>query len=103
MLVSRKHFGGHNLHYFDSDCEAQGTGSISGRVIDGNGQPLAGIDVNAFSGACGGDWLAGSQTDASGDYVIEGVPAGAVPLRQLIPGLFGNVAIFFENDGAHRP
>ncbi len=47
-----------------------GTGSISGHVVDGSGNPLSGICVNVDGGP-------GLQTDGSGAYTITALDTGA--------------------------
>lgn len=54
-------------------------GSIAGRVTAADtGNPLAGVGVAAsFINPEGGSWgVAGATTDANGDYLVRGLPAG---------------------------
>src|SRR5690606_7211391 len=54
-------------------------GSIAGRVTAADtGNPLAGVTVAAnLVNPTGGSWpVAGSTTDANGEYLIRGLPAG---------------------------
>jgi hypothetical protein len=55
--------------------------TISGNVASG-GQPLEGISVHVFADRCGSNgWvnhLGGAQTDANGDYQIDGLPVADV-------------------------
>lgn len=46
-----------------------GTGSVSGRVIDADGNPISGICANIDNGP-------GAQTDGTGAYVITGLDSG---------------------------
>ena len=48
--------------------------SISGKVYKVNGQTMAGVTVQAFD--AGGNQVASVQTDAAGDYILEGLPTG---------------------------
>ena len=50
-------------------------GSITGSITNG-AVGIPNVCLNAISNPCGGSWLAGSQTDASGNYTVRGVPAG---------------------------
>ncbi|MGZ4737041.1 MAG: carboxypeptidase regulatory-like domain-containing protein [Acidimicrobiia bacterium] len=51
-----------------------GTGSISGRVVDGNGNPRSGICVDIENGP-------GVQSDVAGMYAITGLDTGAYKVR----------------------
>jgi len=65
--------------------DAQGTGTISGRVTDSTAQqPLAGADVVIVGDA--GAPLRGSRTDAAGRFVITNAPAGAQRVRVRFVG-----------------
>jgi hypothetical protein len=60
---------------FPTSATAQvDVGSVSGRVVDGQGNPLAGINVsvNAYDGA---GPSTGTQTDADGTYHTDPLPA----------------------------
>lgn len=60
---------------------AQGTGTIRGRVIDAATQrPLSGAQVVVVGGT------RRSVTDASGEYVLADVPAGALTIRASLLG-----------------
>jgi len=50
------------------------TGTISGRVLDSSSRPQANTVVNVLNER--GEWVAVGETDASGNYLIENVPAG---------------------------
>ncbi len=53
---------------------AAGSGSISGRVTDGNGNPLAGICVNAEGNPP-------TQTDVNGAYTLTGLGDGSFKIQ----------------------
>jgi hypothetical protein len=59
-----------------NDFQFEQTATISGRVVDGENNPLEGLDVNAcdFNTPEGG-FCTGARTDAEGDYLLF-VPAG---------------------------
>ena len=50
------------------------TTTISGKITDNNGTPIEGVNVNAYSGQCHNGHLGAGTTDASGNYVIGGIP-----------------------------
>jgi sarcosine oxidase gamma subunit len=51
------------------------TGSVTGRVVDANGTPLAGICVEAVSASDSGSGSGGAQSDANGNYAFS-LPQG---------------------------
>ncbi len=53
-----------------------GTFTVSGRLVDGQNQPLAGATVTC------GDWHR-AQTNGAGEFVIRGLTTGTRPLRLL--------------------
>jgi len=54
-------------------------GSISGFVTNSSGSGIAGVWVDAYSGACyDGNFLGYAETDENGAYTITGLPAGDV-------------------------
>jgi iron complex outermembrane recepter protein len=65
-----------------STAVAQGTqtGSISGKVVDEKGVPIAGAQVGVQG------TTAGAQTGTNGEYVIERVPEGAQTVRARMVG-----------------
>ncbi len=71
LLYSAGRFLDRHLPQFADD---QGHGSITGRVVDADARPVAGATV--LVGAKGGT-VYRTTTDASGDYALLGVPAGA--------------------------
>lgn len=63
------------------------TGSLSGRITDRRGRPIAGANVvvgnyDTFSGM--GDFS--TQTDARGRYTLTGVPPSSQPVLVNVPG-----------------
>ena len=62
---------------------------VRGSVVDGNGNPVAGVTVSAFrQGPAGETGLASALTNADGDYVVSytavlpsGAPVGPIDLR----------------------
>ena len=58
-------------------AHAQATGTISGRVSNATGQPLAETRIQVVG------TTRGAMTDASGNYRIQAVPAGAQEVRAL--------------------
>ncbi len=60
-------------------------GSISGTILDSNNQPISdvNIDVENFET---GNWIAGSRTDSSGKYKVNGIPTGAYKVRTNAEG-----------------
>ena len=59
-----------------TDITLDGGGSISGRVTTSGGQPIEGLGIEAFSDRCWNNWIGGTDTDANGDYLIQGLPPG---------------------------
>jgi hypothetical protein len=59
-------------------------GTISGRVIDGQGLPLPGVTVNAASPNLQG--VRTSTTSANGDYTFIGLPSGPYKLTFELSG-----------------
>jgi len=45
--------------------------SLSGRVTDGQGNPIPNLRMHGFGLICGGNWLAG--TDANSNYYLTGL------------------------------
>ncbi len=67
-----------------------GNGHITGMVTDGGGNPLAGIQVFAYSwNGSSWDWINGDSTDASGSYDIDSLATGNYRVR------------FRDNSGAY--
>ena len=66
--------------------------SISGNVTNDSGEPLSGVWVNAWSEISGGN---GTETDASGNYIIKGLPAAA----DLVVDVWaeGYTHVFYDN------
>jgi len=56
-------------------------GSVSGQVVDNTGAGIAGLWMHAFSWACGGTWLGGIETDAQGNYTMQGLVPGQIYLQ----------------------
>jgi protocatechuate 3,4-dioxygenase beta subunit len=70
-----------------SSTQDPATASISGRVVDAAGNPIAGVSVKATSPYCpdGSCW---AQTDADGTYTISGLRAGSYYLFFSYWGLY---------------
>ena len=60
------------------------SGTISGRVIDGQGLPLPGVTINAASPNLQG--VRASTTSANGDYTFIGLPSGQYKLTFELSG-----------------
>jgi protocatechuate 3,4-dioxygenase beta subunit len=61
--------------------------TLSGRVIDGRGQPVAAaVVVLATSSATAGTRLERTTADAAGHFAVEGLPAGELDLTVRAPG-----------------
>jgi len=58
-------------------------GTISGRITDSSGNPIANLHVGVRDDKCwtGNILTAGASTDADGYYIINGVPVGNVYIR----------------------
>jgi len=69
-------YGTSGNHLLRSNAVGGGgpTYATSGRVVDGNGYPIAGVTISAN----GGYW---ATTDADGRYSLSGLPAGEYALR----------------------
>jgi hypothetical protein len=66
--------------FFSAICCQSGwalnTGSISGTVLDDQGDPVEGLVVQVFSDRCWSDiFLGDATTDALGNYQVQGLPA----------------------------
>ena len=72
-------------------------GTISGTVVDSDGQPLSDVDVFAdgFAGGSGG----GSRTDSDGKFVIDGLAPGQYRVSAHAPHL-GFASQFYNNTTA---
>jgi hypothetical protein len=57
------------------------TGSVTGIVTNGGGQPIGGLTVQAFYDPCYQDPIASAETNASGAYTIPGIYAGQAFIR----------------------
>lgn len=65
-------------------CRLPRRGSLSGRVVDGHGQPLAGVRCSANPGPQGLDGLDHqTRTDAEGRFVLAGLLAGSYLVEAL--------------------
>jgi hypothetical protein len=62
------------------DFELAQGGMISGRVVDGYGEGIEGVFVNSYLD-CNRNDLEYTQTDATGAFTIQGLPAGSVYLH----------------------
>ena len=60
------------------------SGTISGRVVDGQGLPLPGVTVNAASPNLQG--VRASTTSSNGDYTFIGLPSGPYTLTFELSG-----------------
>ena len=58
------------------DMILEPAGSVSGQIIDQNGNPIPNFNVYADDASCGGHYLSGTITDESGNFIIRSVPAG---------------------------
>ncbi len=67
-------FAGNKVFFRLINAGSVTTGSIAGQIRDGNGNPIPG----AFVGV--GDGPQVTATDANGDFLLTGVPAGMTPL-----------------------
>jgi outer membrane cobalamin receptor len=59
---------------------AQDTGTITGTVVDQNGEPLPGAQIVVVG------TMKGSTTDAGGQYTIQNAPAGQIDVRAKFVG-----------------
>lgn len=64
-------------------------GSISGTVVDGDGQPISGAQVRTFNTV--GDNSGNSQTDDDGNYRVGGLDAGSHFVTVSMPGFSGRL------------
>jgi hypothetical protein len=65
----------------DIDFALETGGTVSGTVYEANGTtPIPNLHLFAQSQACGGFGLGGTNTDAEGNYILRGLPAGTVHL-----------------------
>ncbi|MCG3194991.1 MAG: hypothetical protein DIJKHBIC_04259 [Thermoanaerobaculia bacterium] len=65
-------------------AQGMGTGTISGRITDQEGQGLPGVTVTAKSPALQGSRSA--VTNVNGDYLLPNLPAGDYTLNYSMPG-----------------
>ena len=61
-----------------------GSGSISGRVTDGQSNPIANATV--WANYWGDGWAGGTKTDANGYYSISNLPSGQYRVQTEAPG-----------------
>jgi hypothetical protein len=59
--------------------------SVSGKLTDAAGRPLAGWTVVARTERTDGDWAGSTRTTTVGSYLIESIPADRVSLYALVP------------------
>jgi hypothetical protein len=83
------------------------TGAISGRVYDGNGEPLANVPVQAFkySYSAGQPSLTGITTDTTndrGEYRLFWLPPGQYFIGANPRGVSGSVFLVTHNEGDQR-
>ncbi len=78
---SRSSLGQNGRYRFEvrSDRDQVLSGTQSGRVIDDNGQPVAGALVGAV-GTGAHQWFVNAYTDANGRYVFNALPTGSAEL-----------------------
>lgn len=64
-----------------------GRTSLRGRVLDGAGEPRAGLKIWVFDPT--GRLVGGNlYTDAAGEFAVDGVPAGELTVVPILPGPF---------------
>jgi hypothetical protein len=82
-------------------ASAQGTGSVEGLVLDGDGKPLP--DATVFVGTIANSPRA--QTDADGKFTLEDIPVGTVGLNAFkeSDGYPYNMFSFFLMPGEQLP
>ncbi|MBI9092741.1 MAG: carboxypeptidase regulatory-like domain-containing protein [Desulfobacterium sp.] len=68
----------HNGRVDEGETDPNKGVSVSGRVTDNLGNPIAGLWMHAYETPCTDTWLGGDHTDANGYYTITGLPAGNV-------------------------
>src|ERR1044071_6605542 len=74
---------------------AQGTASVSGRVVDSaTAQPVAGVRVGVVGATIG------TLTDRDGRYALQTVPAGTVTLRAQRIGFAAQSRVVALTDGS---
>lgn len=77
------------------DLNLQDIATISGRTVDEDGEPIAGIEVNACEYDWhDGDFCGGDRTDENGDYTISVIPGS---YRVSVYGQAGWANQFYEN------
>lgn len=85
-----------------TDTEALSGAQISGKVIEARGgKAIANVTVNAYSATGQHEWVSTAYTDAAGNYVLRGLPAGTYKVEfdgndetptSYLPAWFGNAA-----------
>jgi hypothetical protein len=84
------------------------TASISGRVSDSNGQPLANAQVQALKSRFHGELrvllpVQQVRTTATGDFRLYWLPAGRYYVNVIVPGGTGNSQILVNSSGRTDP
>jgi hypothetical protein len=69
-----------------TDITIDAGGTISGRITDEGGAGIEGIGVEVFTGRCWDNRVGGMDTDAYGDYLIQGLPQGDVYIHAFPQG-----------------
>lgn len=100
VLMLARDLAGHHActSVFQAAAPPPPGGSISGRVTDEQGNPIAGADVWAEPYE-GGPGVGGAKTDGNGYYTIIGLPSGQYRVGAKAPG---RVMCFYDNTLMHH-
>jgi hypothetical protein len=94
MALSRVTVTSPQLH---QETMTDGTGSVSGRVVDSSGAVLPGVSVTTIDGA---GRRASAVSDGSGRYAFAGLAAGTYRVEFVLPGFKTTVMEAVPLDGA---
>jgi hypothetical protein len=82
--------------------------SISGRITDSNGQPMANAQVQALKSSFQGELrilvpVQQVRTSVTGDFRLYWLPAGRYFVNVIVPGYSGNSQLLVNNGGRTEP
>jgi uncharacterized protein (DUF2141 family) len=92
----------------DLDVRMMATASISGRITDSNGQPMANAQVQALKSSFQGELrillpVQQVRTNVSGDFRLYWLPPGRYFVNVVVPGYSANSQLLVNNGGRTEP
>lgn len=92
----------------DLNVRMMATASISGRITDSNGQPMANAQVQALKSSFQGELrilvpVQQVRTNVTGDFRLYWLPPGRYFVNVIVPGYSGNSQLLVNNGGRTEP